>query len=157
DADLGSGGTMLLPDAVSGGKHLIVETGKTGRLYLINRDNMGKFNTRYDHIEQIVTLAGTAQTPGVWGNPAFFQAGPNTGLIYYWGSSAPGQAFRITDGVINPVPVSKTAINFGFPGAQPSISSNGTTGSSAIMWVNRVDNFGQVGPERLYAYNAENL
>src|SRR5262249_56419659 len=52
DADLGSGGTLLLPDAVGSAAHphLIVETGKTGRLYLIDRDNMGKFNTRYDNI-----------------------------------------------------------------------------------------------------------
>src|SRR5712692_1431433 len=74
DADLGSGGKMLLPDAVGSAAHphLMVETGKTGRLYLIDRDNLGKFNTRYDHIVQIVTLAGAGTTPGVWGNPAFF-------------------------------------------------------------------------------------
>src|SRR5262249_45833774 len=104
DADLGSGGTLLLPHAAGSAAppHLMVETGKTGRLYLIDRDNMGEFNTRYDHIVQIVTLGGTNQTPGVWGNPAFMQDGPNTGLLFYWGSSAPGQAFRITNGVINP-------------------------------------------------------
>jgi hypothetical protein len=169
DADLGSGGTMLLPDAVSGGKHLMVETGKTGRLYLIDRDNMGKINARYDQIVQIVTLGGTTQTPGVWGNPAFFQDGPNTGLIFYWGSSAPGQAFRITNGVINPSPISITTTSptpvagrptdgrSNFPGTQPSISSNGTTGSSAIMWALRDDGYGINGTQILYAYNAEDL
>jgi hypothetical protein len=157
DADLGSGGTLLIPDAVSGGKHLIVETGKTGRLYLVNRDNLGKFNTRYDHIEEIITLAGANTTPGVWGNPAFLQDGPNTGLLFYWGSSSPGQAFRITNGVISPVPASQTAVSFGFPGSQPSISSSGTDGSTAIMWALRPDNYGSAGPERLYAYSAEDL
>jgi hypothetical protein len=159
DADLGSGGTMLLPDAVSGGKHLMIETGKTGRLYLIDRDNMGKFNTRYDHIAQIVTITPNFPntTPGVWGNPAFLQDGPNTGLIYYWGSSAPGQAFRITDGVINPVAVSRSSFSMGFPGSQPSISSNGTDGSTAIMWALRDDNYGVSGPETLYAFSGENL
>src|SRR5262249_14136198 len=41
DADLGSGGTMLLPDSVGSAAHphLLVETGKTGRMYLIDRDN----------------------------------------------------------------------------------------------------------------------
>src|SRR5262249_5216125 len=45
--DLGSGGTMLLPDAVGSADHphLMVETGKTGRLYLIDRDNMGGNDT----------------------------------------------------------------------------------------------------------------
>ena len=154
DADLGSGGTMLLPDAVGGGKHLMVETGKTGRMYLIDRDNMGK-NTPGgpDKVLQTITLGG----PGVWGNPSFFQDGPNTGLIYYWGTSNPGQAFRITNGVINPTPVSVTPFAVGFPGAQPTISSNGSDPNSAIMWALRSDNYGQNGPETLYAFNAENL
>jgi hypothetical protein len=171
DADLGSGGTLLLPDAVGSAAHphLMVETGKTGRLYLIDRDNMGKFETRYDQIVQIVTLGGTNQTPGVWGNPAFFQDGPNTGLLYYWGSSAPGQAFRITNGVINPIPVSITTNSpttvpgrptdgrSNFPGTQPSISSNGMTGNSGIMWALRSDGYGINGTEILYAYSAEDL
>jgi hypothetical protein len=159
DADLGSGGTLLLPDAVGSAAHphLMVETGKTGRLYLIDRDNMGKFDTRYDKIVQIITLNGVNTTPGVWGNPAFFQDGPNTGLLYYWGSSAPGQAFRITNGVMSPIPASATTFNFGFPGSQPSISSNGMDGSTGIMWAIRSDNYGSTGPETLYAFNAENL
>jgi hypothetical protein len=160
DADLGSGGTLLLPDAVGSAAHphLMIETGKTGRLYLVDRDNMGKFNTRYDHVVQIVTITPNFPntTPGVWGNPAFMQDGPNTGLIYYWGSSAPGQAFRITNGVINPVS-DKTTLTMGFPGSQPSISSAGTNGSTAIMWALRDDNYGSAGPESLYAYRAENL
>jgi hypothetical protein len=155
DADLGSGGTLLLPDAVGSAAHphLMIETGKTGRIYLIDRDNMGKFNSRIDPVLQTVQIGG----PGVWGNPAFFQDGPNTGLIYYWGQSAPGQAFRVTNGVINPIPASVTTFNMGFPGGQPSISSNGTSGSTGIMWVLRSDNYGSNGPESLLAFNAENL
>src|SRR5262249_19095117 len=127
DADLGSGGTMLLPDAVGSAAHphLMIETGKTGRMYLIDRDNMGKNNPNTagpDFNLQTVTIGG----PGVWGNPSFFQDGPNTGLIYYWGSSSQMKAFRITNGVINPTPVTQTAFTINFPGAQPSISSNGT-------------------------------
>jgi hypothetical protein len=154
DADLGSGGTMLLPDAVGSAAHphLMVETGKTGRLYLIDRDNMGQFNARYDQVVQTVQIGG----PGVWGNAAFLQDGPNTGLIYYWGQSAPGLAYRITNGVINPTPV-RTPFTFAFPGSQPSISSNGMDGSTALMWALRSDNYGSNGPETLYAFNGESL
>jgi hypothetical protein len=156
DADLGSGGTMLLPDSVGSQAHphLIIETGKTGRMYLMDRDNLGKNNTPGQDLNlQTVTIGG----PGVWGNPAFFQDGPNTGLIYYWGTSVPAQAFRITNGVIDPNPVTKTNFSIGFPGAQVSISANGTDPNSAIMWASRVDNFGQNGPAELMAFKAENL
>jgi hypothetical protein len=163
DADLGSGGTMLLPDSVGSAAHphLIIETGKTGRLYLIDRDNMGKNNTpNADQNLQTVTLGG----PGVWGNAAFFLDNPGSGapgtgsgLIYYWGTSAPAEAFRITNGVIDPTPVTQTNFAIGFPGAQPSISSSGSTGTSAIMWAMRVDNYGQKGPAELMAFNAEDL
>src|SRR5262249_61858106 len=78
DADLGSGGTMLLPDAVGSAAHphLIVETGKTGRMYLIDRDNMGKNNTPGPDLNlQTVSLGG----PGGGGNPAFFLEQPGNG------------------------------------------------------------------------------
>jgi hypothetical protein len=156
DADLGSGGTMLLPDAVGSAAHphLLVETGKTGRMYLIDRGNMGRNNTPGPDLNlQTVTLGG----PGVWGNPAFFQDGPNTGLIYYWGTSVQGKAFRITNGVVDPNPVTQTPFAVGFPGAQPSISSNGMDPNSAIMWALRVDNFGQRGPAALMAFKAEDM
>src|SRR5262249_6965470 len=156
DAALGSGGTMLLPDAVGSAAHphLLIETGKTGRMYLIDRANMGKNNTPGPDLNlQTVTLGG----PGVWGNPAFFQDGPNTGLIYYWGTSVEGKAFRITNGVVDPNPVTQTPFAVGFPGAQPSISSNGMDPNSAIMWALRVDNFGQKGPEALMAFKAEDM
>src|SRR5262249_53304252 len=114
DADLGSGGTMLLPDAVGSAAHphLMIETGKTGRMYVIDRDNMGK-NTPGgpDNVLQTITIGG----PGVWGNPAFFQDGPITGIIYYWGTSTQGKAFRVTNGVVNPTPISQTPFAIGFP------------------------------------------
>src|SRR5207248_5743 len=44
DADLGSGGLLVLPDQSTGTAHMVVGAGKQGTLYLVNRDNMGHFN-----------------------------------------------------------------------------------------------------------------
>ena len=47
DQDLGSGGAMLLPDLVDAGgatRHLAVGAGKDTNIYVVDRDNMGKFN-----------------------------------------------------------------------------------------------------------------
>jgi hypothetical protein len=163
DADLGSGGTMLLPDAVGSSlhPHLLIETGKTGRLYLIDRDHMGQNNTPGPDLNlQTVTIGG----PGVWGNAAFFldqpgngMPGSGSGIIYYWGSSAPAVAFRVSNGVISSTPITQTTFASGFPGEQPIISSNGADPNSAIMWGLRVDNFGTRGPAELMAFKAEDL
>src|SRR5262249_58491462 len=96
DLDLGSGGTMLLPDSVGSPQHphLMVETGKTGRLYLIDRDHMGHFNADHDDVVQELFLTGM-QSAGVWGNAGYVQVNANTGLIYYHGSGAADRPFPV--------------------------------------------------------------
>jgi hypothetical protein len=166
DLDLGSGGTMLLPDSVgsSAHPHLVVETGKTGRLYLLDREGLGGNSpdqaTETTRVVQELYLTG-AVSSGVWGNPSFVLTDPGdgtpgsgTGYIFYHGSGDVARAIRISNGTLTYDPsaaATKTAETFGFPGGQPMISSNGT--SNAIMWDLRVD----TNPGVLHAYNATNL
>jgi fibronectin type 3 domain-containing protein len=154
DLDLGSGGTMLLPDAVGSATHphLLVETGKTGNVYLIDRANMGHNVPLPGPDTNIVQTFGPLGGPGVWGNPSFFQDGDNTGIIYYHGQQTDLQALRITNGMITGR-ASRTNFTFGYPGGQPIISSNGRT--NAIAWDMQVD--GATGNTILHAYNAINL
>ncbi|MGB0010981.1 MAG: hypothetical protein WBQ03_05205, partial [Candidatus Sulfotelmatobacter sp.] len=59
DTDLGSGGTIVLPDLTDGSGntlHLAVGAGKDSNLYLVNRDSMGKFSASNNNIYQ--ELAG---------------------------------------------------------------------------------------------------
>jgi hypothetical protein len=155
DLDLGSGGTMLLPDSVGSAQHphLMVETGKTGRLYLIDRDNMGHNSPNPpDPVVQVLELGG----PGIWGNPSFVQVNANTGLIFYHGSQSVLRAVQISNGVLNYDPTAtatKSNLVFGYPGGQPIVSSNGT--ANAVVWDLQVD--GTSGATVLHAYNAANL
>ena len=78
DVDFGSGGPLLLPDIVdSAGKtrHLAVGSGKDANIYVLDRDNMGKFNGGADNIYQLITgqLSG-----GVYAKPRYFN-----GTFYY--------------------------------------------------------------------------
>jgi hypothetical protein len=155
DADLGSGGVMLLPDSVGSvaHPHLMVETGKSGKLYLIDRDMMGHLNNPGpdptggpDLVVQTVTAGQT----GVWGNPTFFQVNPTTGIIYYHGSGDVLKGYRITNGHIDDTPAnilrSPAGTLSNFPGTQPVISANGianpTNPTDGIVWELQVDNFG---------------
>ena len=116
DADLGSGGTMLLPDSVGSAAHphLLVETGKSGIIYLIDRDAMGEIHnpgTGPDDVVQEVT-AGEA---GVWGSPSYLQINSTTGIIYYHGTGSVLKGYYITNGHIE---------DGSLPGDQPILLGN---------------------------------
>jgi len=145
DTDLGSGGTIVLPDLIDGSGHtlhLVVGAGKDSNLYLVNRDSMGKFSPNNNNIYQ--ELAG-ALPGGVWAMPAYFN---NT--IYYGSVGSPIQAFTITNAKLSMSATEQTANSFGYPGASPSISANGM--SNGIVWA--VEN---INPAILHAYNAATL
>jgi uncharacterized protein YjdB len=163
DRDLGSSGPLLLPDQPAPPQHLIVGTGKVGSIYLLNRDNMGGFNSAND--SQIIEetppgTVGGAQTstshPGARCNPAYWQS-----QIYYAGFQDVLKAFRLLNGTIGVTPVSQSAASwvagqpFNYPGAVPTVSANGLT--NGIVWALQTDQFSNGGPSVLHAYDAANV
>jgi len=145
DTDLGSGGTIVLPDLTDGSGntwHLAVGAGKDSNLYLVNRDSMGKFSANNGSIYQ--ELAG-ALPGGVFAMPAYFD-----GTIYYGSVGSPIQAFTITNAKLSTSATAQTSNSFGYPGATPSISANGS--NNGIVWA--VEN---TSPAVLHAYNTSTL
>jgi len=146
DTDLGSGGALVLPDMTdNNGKvwHLAVGAGKDQVLYVVNRDQMGKFSSSTNNIYQQINgvLPG-----GIWSMPAYFN---NT--VYYGPVGSSIRAFSITNALLSTSPTSQTSKSFVYPGATPAISANGT--SDAILWA--VENNSSTAV--LHAYNATNL
>ncbi len=149
DSDLGSGGPLLLPDSVGSTNHphLIVGAGKAGKIFLLDRDNLGQFNSANDN--QIVEgLPGAIG--GVWSSPAYWN-----NRIYYQGNGDVMKAFLITNGLIVVTPESQSTTSYGFPGATPTVSANGT--NNGIAWSIQADAYLSSGPAVLHAYNATNL
>jgi Immunoglobulin I-set domain len=146
DADLGSGGAIVLPDLNDGSghtMHLAVGAGKDTNLYVVNRDSMGKFNPA-DNNAIYQELAGKLPG-GVWAMPAYFN---NT--VYYGSVGSPIQAFTITNAKLSANATAHTPNSFGYPGATPSVSANGS--SNGIVWA--VENS---TPAVLHAYDAGTL
>jgi outer membrane protein assembly factor BamB len=146
DLDLGSGGEMLLPDmldATKTVKHLVVGAGKDAKLYVVDRDNMGKFDPAKNNIWQELdtqTLDGF-----IFSSPAYYN-----GQIYYGPYGKALKAFSITNAKISVAPTSQSTSTFGYPGTSPAVSANATT--NAIVWAHE-----NATPAVLHAYDASNL
>jgi hypothetical protein len=145
DLDFGSGGPLLLPDlmdASSMTRHLAVVSGKDANIYVLDRDNMGKFNSGADNIYQLIPgeLSG-----GEFGKPSYFNS-----TVYYGAVGDTLKAFPITNAKLATTPASQSPTNFAYPGATPSISANGAT--NGIVWAVENGN-----PGVLHAYDATNV
>ncbi len=87
DADLGSGGELLLPDMTDSSgtvRHLMVGAGKDTDIYIGDRDNLGKFNAASADNHNIYQEVDGGTANGVWSTPAFFN-----GTLYYGGIVRP--------------------------------------------------------------------
>jgi hypothetical protein len=162
DLDLGSSGLVLLPDQNSVPTHLLVSGGKEGRLYLVNRDSMGHFcvsctTSDTNVVQTFMASIAFFCTPAFWQNALYF-AGSVEGTGN--GDQLKRFLFDPSSGQFNPSPVLQSAFTFNFPGATPSISSQGS--SNGIVWA--VDSSHsdpnvdfQPGAAVLFAYDATDL
>jgi hypothetical protein len=143
DVDLGSGGAMVLPDFTSGGttQHLAIGAGKDGHIYLVSRDNMGKFNSGSNNIYQDIP---GALSGGVFSVPAYFN-----NHVYYGPQGGHLLSFSVSNAKLSTSPAAQSNNSFGYPGTSPSVSANGT--SNGIVWA--IENSGAT----LHAYDASNM
>jgi hypothetical protein len=151
DLDLGSGGPMLLPTQRAGAphRHLLTLVGKEGVIYLLDRDNLGKFNPNND--DQIVQSLPTAVMPtggvAAWWN--------NTIYFIPVGDYLKAFHFDPKTGFLSLAPVSQSTTFFDFPTALISVSSNGN--KDGIVWAPQNDGYDRNQSAILRAFDAHNL
>ena len=149
DLDLGSGGPLLLPDQSGAYPHLLVTAGKTGTIYVVNRDKMGGYNPTDDsQIPQALAnlLPGGTLDSGNFKAPVYF-----AGFVYFGAVSDSLRALKLGGGSLSMSTQSPEA--YSFPGATIAISANGNT--NAILWA--LERPGATVPAVLHAYDATNL
>jgi hypothetical protein len=145
--DQGSGGTLLLPDAASGGQHLLVQAGKTGRIYVVNQENMGGYHpsNKVDPQQKATVAAGA----GMWSAPAYWN-----GHLYFWASADNLRSFTFVNGVMSSTSTHSAEFS-DFPGSTPTVSANGN--SNGIVWDILSQNFASKGRAVLQAHDALNV
>jgi uncharacterized protein (TIGR03437 family) len=127
DLDTGSAGVVLIGDEAGSAAHphLMSSAGKEGRIYLLDRDNMGKLNTNGSDSQIPQSLLGGM--PSFFGNPAYFNH-----YLYFCGSGSYLGAYSISNAQMSTGPISQSYEKYGYPGCVPTISANGR--SNGIVW-----------------------
>src|SRR5208337_4969033 len=151
DTDMGSGTPLLLPASAGSAAHpnLLVGSGKEGRIYLIDRDDMGGYhgdaagdgNSGTDNVVQ-ETVTGAVN--GSFDTPTFYN-----GTLYYVGAFGDeARTFTVANGVISSASVTQSADSYPFPGSTATISTD-SSGGNAIVW-----DIAGPGTNQLRAYDA---
>jgi hypothetical protein len=163
DQDFGSGGPAGLPVGTTAYPHLLVQAGKEGKVFVLNRDNLGGREQGPGGTDAY--LAEIGRFGGLWGHPAVFEASTSplppssAGLndyVYYLGKNDNLRALQLgadASGLPTLTDVANSTTIFGYTSGSPVVTSNGTDTSSAVLWVVGADN-GSGANGTLYAFDA---
>jgi len=143
DRDFGAGGPVGLPFGTSGGTtsypDLLAQAGKDGRVFLLNRDNLGGR-------KRGGALSITAPYGGEWGHPAVFadtstltaaNAGPASNYLYFVGKNDPLRVFKFgvsAAGDPTLADVANSSLLFGYTSGSPAVTSDGTDATTPVVW-----------------------
>ena len=159
DLDLGAGGPILPPTQTgAAAPNLVIVGGKDGKIYVINRSNMGKFNSSANSNVQTIPLGNPDPTNGLFATPAALGSS-----IYFGEVGEPLELFTFSSGLLSTAPTAQTSNVFLYPGTSPMISTNGT---SSIVWALDLHAYvggtpdgtaNTPGPAVLHAYNGSTM
>jgi uncharacterized protein (TIGR03437 family) len=144
DVDLGSSSPVLLPDAAGSAEHphLMAGGGKEGRIYLLDRDQMGQAQNGSD-ADALASLPYFSHS--LFGSAAYFNR-----TLYFAPEYSPMAAFQVANASLSLLPSSQATTNTDALGATPSVSASGNT--NGVVWISPF-----VGGGSLEAYDATDV
>jgi len=133
DLDLGSSAPVGLPSPYFGNPkipHLLVQEGKEGSVYLLNRDGLGGREKESNNVVQ--ELGGYGSVWGaasVWPGEGGYVDIPSAGHLHFfkYGEKS-GQPALVAE--------TKSSEEMAFGSGSPIVTSNGTTSGSGALWIN---------------------
>ena len=154
DLDLGSSGPILISDNLV--KDTIISGSKNGILYVLRQSSLGHAETNSvpNAVQEVrVTPAPTPlpNPPGYKGPPLYhgpndwrhihgtpvYWNGPQGPTLYVWPEMSPLTAFPIGKEGLGSAEPSMAMAAMGMPGASLSLSANGKTPGTGILWASR--------------------
>jgi hypothetical protein len=137
DRDLGSTGVLLVP-----GSNIVMGGSKEGKLYLVDRTNMGRYRATDDNqILQTVALTGPRRAH-THGSPVYWKSQEGE-FLYVMAEEDYLKQFRIVNGRLQlhkmsvfRAPTDPMAPNtYTMPGGTLTLTADGDKPGSAILWV----------------------
>jgi len=141
DLDLGSSGPVLIP-----GSPYLLASGKEGKMYLLDTASLGGYNTSKDNVVdefQATPLPACDPHCTDWylyfhihAAPVFWNSPEHDPLVYVWAERDNLKAFRFLTDHFEHTPVAQSPMPAppGMPGGFLSLSANGSTAGSGIIW-----------------------
>jgi len=148
-------GAMLIPNS-----NYFFTGCKDGNIYVVNKDNMGGYNATSDQIQQIITLSSNSNNHC---QPAYYKGAAGE-YVYIWPENDQLHAFPFDRGsntfIISNEKIATVSGPAGQSGAVISVSSNGTTAGTGIVWAayaSSGDAEHDVSPGILRAFDASDV
>ena len=155
DLDFGVTAVMLIPNS-----NWAVAGTKDGYLFLMDRDNMGGFNTGSNNVLQTIDLGRGSYMLSALS----YYVGSSQEYMYSWSVNDPLTAFpfnRISNRFDLPNLTTSSAVGpQGYNGALLSVSSNGSVDSTAILWTSHAASGNanqETRPGIIRAFNANDV
>jgi hypothetical protein len=155
DLDYGGMGALLVPNST-----VYLTGAKNGKLYLLNRDDMGGYQSSSDQVRQVIQLSSNSE---MHCQPSYFRGSTNE-FIYIWPENEPLRAIPFDRGsnllIQQGQVVSSAAGPTGHSGAMLSVSSNGSKDGTGILWASYAfsgDAEHDVSPGILRAFDANDV
>jgi len=146
DVDYGAGGPVGVQFPVGSFSHVLAQVGKDGRIWLLNRDNLGGREQGPSNSD--ASLFVGHNYGGEWGHPAIFGDTPVTianshtnpvdnDFLFSVGKDDVLRVFRFYEsstgkpGLTN---LANSSLSYGFTSGSPVVTSNGDDPTSAVIW-----------------------
>ena len=164
DTDLGSAGALLIP-----GTNRLVGAGKGGIAYLLDQNNLGQFQGGQigetcpaadcdSCLDDQIVQRFRATAGSNFSSPIYWN-GPDGPLVYFWGNFDKLKVYRMLGGRFRTTPDSISLVTSQFGGGGLSLSANGSTPGTGIIWstvsLGNANPITQMG--ELHAFDASNV
>jgi hypothetical protein len=148
DEDVGSSGPLLIP-----GTSLVLGAGKSGDVFLVDRNAMSHYNNPDQMVQRFAPDRG-----GIYGSLVYWNS-PSGPLVYTWPADDFILAFRFNGAQLQTTPaaVGSPYLQGIWPGGTLSLSANGSTPGSGILWSTEPREIKNGWESVLHAYDASNI